>query len=93
MIHYEPIKVTIDILGLVEVIIKAAVRHHSLPNSIMSNHSLVFTSKFWSSLYNFFGIKQKLSTAFHPQINSQTKRQNSTIEAYLQVFINYKQNN
>ena len=30
--------------------------------------------------------------AFHPQINGQTKRQNSIIEAYLRRFMNWEQN-
>ena len=30
---------------------------------------------------------------FYPQTNSQTKRQNRTIEAYISVFINYEQDN
>ena len=29
---------------------------------------------------------------FHLQIDSQTKRQNSTIEAYLWAFVNFEQN-
>ena len=53
----------------------------------------MFTSKFWSSLCYFLGIKRRLFTAFHPQINGKTERQNSTIEAYLQAFVNFKQNN
>ena len=58
----------------------------------MSDKSLLFTSKFWSSLYYFFSIKQRLLTAFHPQTNSQTERQNSTIKAYHWVFVNFEQN-
>ena len=41
----------------------------------------------------FLGIKKKLSTAFHPQTDSQTERQNSTMEAYLKAFVNWEQNN
>ncbi len=37
MVHYELIKVTIDASGLGEVIIKAVVRHHGLPDSIVSD--------------------------------------------------------
>ncbi len=90
MIHYEPVKVTINTPGLAKVIIKAVVQHQSLPDLIVSDRDSVFISKFWSSLCYFLGIKQRLSTAFHPQINSQTERQNSTIEAYLQAFVNFK---
>ena len=49
-------------------------------------------SKFWSSLCYFLGIKKKLSTTFYLQTNGQTKRQNSTMEAYLKVFLNWEQN-
>ena len=83
MIHYKPVKVTIDASGLAEVIFDVGVWHHGLLDSIVSNRSSLFTSKFWSSLCYFLGIKRRLSTAFHPQTDGQTERQNSTMEAYL----------
>ena len=83
MVHYEPVKVTIDVPGLAEVIIDVVVQHQGLPNLIISDQGAIFTSKFWYSLCYFLGIKQKLSTAFHPQTDGQTKRQNSIMEAYL----------
>lgn len=36
---------------------------------------------------------RKLSTTFYPWTNNQTKKQNNIIEAYIWVFINYKQDN
>ncbi len=93
IVHYESVKVTIHAPDLAEVIIEAVVRHYSLSDSIVSDHGLVFTSKFWSSLYYFLGIKRKLSTAFYSQTNGQTERQNSTMEAYLWAFVNYEQDN
>ena len=90
MVHYEPVKVTIDAPGLAEVIIDVVVRHHGLPDSIISDRGAIFTSKFWSSLYYFLSIKCRLSTAFHPQTDGQTKRQNSTMEAYLRAFVNFE---
>ena len=92
MMHYEPAKVTIDAPGLAEVIIDVVVRYHGLPDSIISDRGAIFTFKFWSSLCYFLSIKRRLSTAFHPQTNGQTERQNSTMEAYLQAFVNFKQN-
>ena len=92
MVHYKPVKITLDAPGLAEVIIDMVVRYHDLLDSIVTDQGSLFTSKFWSSLCYFLGIKRKLSTAFHPQTDGQTERQYSTMEAYLQVFVNFKQN-
>ena len=67
MVHYKLIKVTINAPGLAEVIIDVVVRHHGLADSIITDWGSLFTSKFWSLLCYFLGIKQRLSTAFHPQ--------------------------
>lgn len=65
------------------------IKYYGLLNSIVTNWRLLFTSKFLSFLYYFLGIKQKLLIAFYPQTNSQIKRQNTIIEAYLQAFDNF----
>ena len=92
MVHYEPVKVTIDHSGLAKVIIDVVVPHHGLSDSIISDRGAIFTFKFWSSLCYFLGIKRRLSIVFHPQTNGQTERQNSTIEVYLHAFVNWEQN-
>ena len=92
MVHYKPVKITLDAPGLAEVIIDVVVRHHGLPDSIVTDRGSLFTSKFWSSLCYFLGIKRRLSTAFHPQTDGQIERQNSTMEAYLRAFVNFEQN-
>ncbi len=74
MVHYKPVKITIDVLGLAEVIIDVVVHYHGVPESIIIDWDLLFISKFWSLLYYFLGIKRKLSTAFHPERNGQTER-------------------
>ncbi len=37
MVHYEPVKVTIDAPGLAEVIIDVVVPHYGVPESIMTD--------------------------------------------------------
>ena len=37
MIHYKLVKVTINALGLARIIINIVVRHHGLPDSIITN--------------------------------------------------------
>ena len=92
MVHYKPVKVTIDASGLAEVILDVIVRHHDLPDSIVTDRGLLFTLKFWSWLCYFLGIKRRLSTPFYSQKDKQTKWQNSTMEIYLRVFVKFKQN-
>ncbi len=67
------------------------VHDHGVLESIVTDRGSRFTSKFWSSLYYFLGIKRKLSTAFNPQTNGQAKRQNSMMEAYLRALVNWEQ--
>ena len=74
MIHYKLVKDIINALGLAKVIINVVVKHFGFPNSIVINRESLFTLKFWSLLCYFFDIKQRLSTVFYSQINSQTKR-------------------
>lgn len=46
MVYYEPIKVTINALGLAEVIINVVMHHDGLRNSIVSDCGSVITSRF-----------------------------------------------
>ena len=92
MVYYEPLKITIDAPDLAEIIINVIVRHHGLPDLIVTDKGSLFTLKFWSLLCYFFGIKRRLSTAFYPQTDGQTKRRNSTMEVYLRPFVNFEQN-
>lgn len=89
MVYYKPVKVMINAAGLVKVILNIVVWQHDFPDWIVINRGSLFTSKIWFLLYYFFSIKQRFFTTFYPQTNGQTKKQNSSIDAYLQVFINF----
>jgi hypothetical protein len=49
--------------------------------------------KFWKSLFKILKVKIKLSSAYHPQTDGQTKRVNQVLEQYLHCTINYHQDN
>lgn len=66
IVHYETVKVTTDAPGLAEVILDVVVRHHGLPDLIVTDGGSFFTSKFWSSSFYFLNIKRRLSTALPP---------------------------
>jgi len=42
-------------------------------------------------LNGILGIQSKLSMAFHPQTDGQTKRINQELEQYLRMFIDHRQ--
>ena len=46
MIHYKPVKITINAPRLAELIIDIVVRHHGLPNLIVTDRGSLFILKF-----------------------------------------------
>src|SRR6202008_1417822 len=50
-----------------------------------------FARKFWGELCRNLGVSRRLSTAFHPQTDGQTERQNQSMEQYLRAYVNYQQ--
>jgi len=42
-------------------------------------------------LNRMLGIESKISMAFYPQMDRQTKRVNQELEQYLRIFINHRQ--
>jgi len=64
---------------------------HRLPESIISDRGVQFMAEIMKELNNLLGIQMKLSIAYYPQTNRQTKRVNQELEQYLRVFINHRQ--
>jgi hypothetical protein len=67
------------------------VRLHGLPAVIVSDRDVKFTSAFWRTLFNRFGTKLALSTAYHPQTDGQSERMVRTVKEMLRSVINHKQ--
>ncbi len=67
------------------------VRHHGVPASIVSDRDVRFTSNFWRALWSMLGTQLKMSTAYHPQTDGQTERDNRTLEEMLRAYVNYHQ--
>ena len=65
-------------------------RLHGLPETIVSDRGPQFISSFWEYLTKSLGIKHKLSTAYHPQTDSQTERANQDLENYLPRYVSWK---
>ncbi len=87
MARYIPVRDTIDAAQLASILVqKLILQGAAVPSSIVSNRGSQFTSKFWSALCYHLKIKRRLSTAYHPQTDGQTERQNQTLEQYLRAI-------
>ena len=93
MAHYIPARKDWTAGQLAEAFVREIVRLHGVPQALISDCGSVFTSQLWANLMFTLKIDRRLSTAFHPQTDGQTERQNSTLEQYLQSYVNYQQDN
>ena len=66
-------------------------RLHRLPESIVSDREPQFAAELTKELNGMLGIKTKLLTAFHPQMDGQTECMNQELEQYLWFFVDYRQ--
>ena len=75
------------------VLLDRVIPEHGVPESIVSDRDKLFTSRYWQTLMAKIGVRQKLSTAYHPTTDGQTERMNQTVEQYLRHYINHAQDN
>jgi len=64
---------------------------HKLLESIVSDQGPQFVAGLMKELNRMLGIKTKLSTVFHPQMDGQTEHMNQELEQYLRFFIENRQ--
>jgi hypothetical protein len=67
-------------------------RNHGLPLRVIHDRDPRFVARYLKELFRLLGIEQNPSTAYHPQTDGQTERVNQTVEQYLRIFVNDRQN-
>nr|GFA36421.1 putative reverse transcriptase domain-containing protein [Tanacetum cinerariifolium] len=75
-----PIRETDPMDKLARIYLKEVVMRHEIPVSIISNRDPRFASKFWRSLPNALGTRLDMSTAYHPETDSQSERTIQTLK-------------
>jgi len=91
IVHFVPTTEKTLAEGLVRLFRDNVWKLHGLPESIISDRGLQFAAGLMKELNEMLEIKNKLSTAFYPQIDGQTERVNQELEQYLRMFIDHRQ--
>jgi hypothetical protein len=84
--HFIPLAHPYTTTSVAQAFFTDIVRHHGVPQSIVSDRDPVFTSTFWRELMQLMGTKLHMTSAFHPQSDGQTEATNRIIVMYLRCF-------
>jgi transposase InsO family protein len=93
MAHFVPTTDNVTAEGTVQLFMDRVFASHGLPDDVVSDRGVTFTSSFTQGIFKALNIEQNLSTAYHPQTDGQTERVNSILEQYLRCYVNYQQTN
>jgi hypothetical protein len=66
---------------------------HGVPSHVTSNQGSKFVSCLFRSLRKALNIKLHFTSGYHPEGDGQMERINQTLEQYLQIYCNFRQNN
>lgn len=91
MRHYSACHTTDDAADLAKLFCRDVWKLHGLPCTIVSDRGATFVSEFWKAVQHRLGVKQALSTAYHPQSDGQTENANQFLEQYLRKYISFTQ--
>src|SRR6266571_5324998 len=83
----------ITVEGVAGLLIKHLFTRFRLPSKMISDRDTQFASKLMCKMCNIVGVKQNISTAYHPRTDGQSERSNQWVEQYLQFYINERQDN
>ena len=70
-----------------DTFVEGVVKLHGVPKSIISDRDLVFVSNFLQEFFVMSRTKLKMSSAYHPQTDGQSKFVNRCVEQYFHSFV------
>jgi hypothetical protein len=83
--HFIPVKTTYSGPQLTELYMSRIVCLHGVQKKIVFDRGTQFTLKFWERLHETLDTQLHFSSAYHPQIDGQTKRVNQVLEDMLRT--------
>jgi len=91
MIHFVATTEGTSAEGLVRLFKDNIWKLHGLLESVISDRGPQFAAKSTKELNRMLGIKTRLLTVFHLQMDRQTEQMSQILEQYLQFFVDHRQ--
>jgi hypothetical protein len=85
--HFLPLKHPYTAATVAQLFLDNIVKLYGIPSTIVSDRNKIFVSTFWQHLFKLYKVKLHLSTAYHPQTDSQTERINQCLEMYMRCAV------
>ena len=89
--HYAACKTAISAPQLARLFLSTVVRHHGMPERIISDRDPRFTAHFWRAFWSSLGSTLDMGAAYHPESDGQTENANKTLEIMLRSVIDFTQ--
>ncbi len=90
---FIPCNETIMSEGLAKLYLQHVYSHYGIPRQLITDRGTQFILTFTRTLCGTLGIKQNISSAYHPQTDGQSERNNQWLEQYLRHWSNTQQDN
>ena len=74
---------------LAALYVEHAFPYIGLPSRLISDRDTRFTGGLFQEICQQLGIKQNISSAYHPETDGQSERTNQTVETALRIFGNF----
>ena len=91
MVLAIPTNTTLTAFGTAQIFRDRVWSKFGIPLKVISDRGPQFVSNFITELYKMLHIEGNPSTAYHPQTDGQTERENAEIEKYLRAWVNTRQ--
>ncbi|GJW99293.1 putative reverse transcriptase domain-containing protein [Tanacetum coccineum] len=85
--HFLAIREDYSTEKLAKIYIDEIVARHGVPVSIISDRDGRFTSRCWQTVQKALGTRLDMSSAYHPQMDSQSERTIQTLEDMLRACV------
>jgi len=85
--HFILVKSSYKTVEIAEIFMREIFQVHGIPQVVISDRDVKFTSTFWKTLFVGLGTQIQFSTTYHPQTDGQTEQVNLLLEDVLRMFV------